>query len=131
MDRLSLLKLLQRDGGFAATLSRVALHECAVRLCTSASEEAPSAAEAAAASALLGAKTLGALAASLATVAHPGAYLFVHVALPTGSLAASVQRELRRRPNALFWAPPPPPARSHWLAALVGGTPQAIARLAG
>jgi hypothetical protein len=88
MDRLSLLEALASSKGFAVKLRDVALDEGAVHVCTSASEEAPSAAEAGAASALVGIKTLGTLAASM-PAAQPGAHLFVHVALPPPAASAT------------------------------------------
>ena len=118
MDRMSLLKMLRRDDGFAVTLRDVPLSQCTAHVCASTSEEAPSAAEAAAASALVGIKTLRTLAASMAA-AQPGAHLFVRVALPAGSSAAAAVHGELGRPS-----PPLPapirlgPRRSHWL----GGT---------
>ena len=84
MDRMSLLKALRRDEGFASHLAGAALDMCTVLACTSASDEKPSADEAMTAVPLEGAKTLGALAAA----APPGANLFVRVTLPGRAAAA-------------------------------------------
>jgi len=59
----ALLNALQQDGIFAKALAGVMLDRCTVTVATSASEEAPSAAEEAASRALKGAVTLGRLAA--------------------------------------------------------------------
>ena len=118
MDRMLLLEALASSKGFAVELRDVPLSKCTAHVCASTSEEVPSAAEAAAASALVGIKTLRALAASM-TAAQPGANLFVRVALPAGSSAAAAVHGELGRPS-----PPLPapirlgPRRSHWL----GGT---------
>ena len=99
MDRGSLLEALASHKGFAATLSGVALHECVVRVCTGASDEGPSATEAAAASELEGTETLRTLASSVAPT-PPGSNLFVRVALPAGKTAppmVAAQGEFRAR----------------------------------
>ena len=89
MDRMSLLEALASHKGFAATLSGVALHECVVRVCASASTKAPSTAEAAAASELEGTETLCTLASSVAPTPL-GSNLFVRVTLPAGETAPPV-----------------------------------------
>ena len=86
LDGMSLLKALQHDEGFARRLAGVALDGCTVHVCASASDEEPSAYEAKTAVPLKGAKTLGALAASVVATLPDGAYyLFVRVRLPPAS----------------------------------------------
>ena len=88
LDGMSLLEALADTKGFAPDLAGVALQRCTVHVCTSASDERPSADEVKTAVPLEGAKTLGALAAT----APPGANLFVRVTLP-GSAAAAGNSE--------------------------------------
>ena len=78
MDRMALLDALASFKGFAPDLAGVALQRCAVRVCASASNKAPSAPEVAASCELEGAETLGALTAAV----PPNTNLFVCVMLP-------------------------------------------------
>ena len=85
MDRTSLLKALKHDEGFSRSLD-VALDQCILTVCASASEDEPTASEAAAACKLQGTKTLGTSAAwTAAAAAAAGANVFVNVTLPGGS----------------------------------------------
>ena len=90
MDVTELLKALQQDAAFATTMTGVVLDRCTVTVAASASEEAPSAAEAAARRHLRGAVTLRRLAAgvlaadkrapaALAAAASEPYYLYVRV----------------------------------------------------
>ena len=79
----ALLVALAGTRAFEVELRDVALSECAVRVCASASKRAPSEQEAAAARGLEGAETLGDVAADLA------GNLFVHVQLPAAVAAAA------------------------------------------
>ena len=81
MDRMALLEALAGTKGFSPKLAGVALHDCAVRVCASASNKAPSDQEVVAARELEGAETLGDLAAGMA------GNQFIHVQLP--ALAAA------------------------------------------
>ena len=80
-DRMSLLKALKHDEAFEVKLRDVALDDCTVRVCTSASNKAPSDKEVVAARELEGAEALGDLAADMA------GNQFIHVQLP--ALAAA------------------------------------------
>jgi hypothetical protein len=82
-DRVGLLAALAGTRAFEVSLRGVALDACTVRVCASASDEEPSAAEAAIALELKGAKTLGAL-----TTGMVGNNLFIHVQQPTALMAA-------------------------------------------
>jgi hypothetical protein len=82
-DRVSLLVALKRDEAFEVELRDVALSKCTVRVCASASDEEPSAAEAGSALELKGAKTLGAL-----TTGMGNNNLFIHVQQPPALMAA-------------------------------------------
>lgn len=81
MDVASLLKALRLDDAFATKMAGVALDECTVQVCASASDEEPLAPEAASSRQLKGTKMLGALVAPMVATL-PGANLFVHVHLP-------------------------------------------------
>jgi len=76
MRRMALLKALKRDDSFAVKLRDVALDDCTVRVCASASKQAPSTDEEASARQLQGGDSLGDLAAGLA------GNLFIRVQLP-------------------------------------------------
>ena len=89
MDRMALLEALAGTKGFSPKLAGVALHDCAVRVCASASKKALSAVEGAAANELEGAETLGDLATPMLTTL-PVANLFVRIVLPTDSAAVAV-----------------------------------------
>ena len=97
----TLLEALAASRGFAVELRNVPLSKCVLTVCATASEDEPTAAEAAAACELKGTRTLGALAAGMvAATAAAGTNLFVRVTLPSGSKttmadAAAVPGELR------------------------------------
>ena len=82
-DRMSLLEALAGTRAFDVKLRDVALDECTVLVCASASDEEPSEAEARSALELKGAKPLSALAASLV------GSLFIHVLLPAPTAAGA------------------------------------------
>jgi hypothetical protein len=125
LDRASLLTALLHNDLFATRLAGVALDACTVEACASASDEEPSAAEAAAAVPLKGAKTLGRVAAN----APPGANLFVVVRLPSAAQLARAQQPAPAAEHAsvdfvsaLFarlGAPSPSPSTTAALAASV------------
>ena len=81
MSSGALLKALKHDEAFEVKLRDVALDDCTVRVCASASDEEPSEAEVRGAHELKGAKKLGDLPAGTA------GNLFIHVQLP--ALAAA------------------------------------------
>ena len=81
MSSGTLLKALKHDEAFEVKLRDVALDDCTVRVCASASNKAPSDQEVVAARELEGAETLGDLAAGMA------GNQFIHVQLP--ALAAA------------------------------------------
>ena len=78
----TLLEALAESRAFKNKLRDVDLSDCTVTMCTSASDEGPSAAEESGAKELKGAKTLGALAGGMLTATLP--YLYIRVALPAG-----------------------------------------------
>ena len=82
-DRMSLLEMLAGTRAFAVKLRDVALDDCAVCVCASASNKAPSTDEEASARQLEGGDSLGDLAADLA------GNLFIHVQLPASRAAAA------------------------------------------
>ena len=87
MDRMGLLEALAASRGFAVELRDVALGQCIVTACASASKNSPSEAEKASSCTLEGTETLGELASGMAAAA--GTNLFVRVTLPGGSTTTS------------------------------------------
>jgi hypothetical protein len=87
MRRMALLEALAVTRAFEVKLRNVALDECAVSVCASASKKAPSAEEEAAARALEGAEALTDLAGDMVTAALP--YLYIHVQLPPSVVAGA------------------------------------------
>ena len=104
MDRMSLLKALKRDEGFDTELRDVALGQCVVSVCASASDEGPTTVEVRSAKELKGAKTLRELASGMATTAA-GNNLFVRVTLPGGSTATTAGVVAQRESRPLTPAP--------------------------
>ena len=110
MDVTALLEELQRDRIFATALTGVMLDRCAVTVAASASKKAPSTAEVDASCELLGAVTLGELAAEMPAGGGPY-YLYVRVHLPTRAGArAGGGGEAAHREYAVSARAPTPPA---------------------
>ena len=85
LDRLGLLVALQRTTGFAQELASAPLGRCAVRVCVSACDTRPTAAELQAGAMLEGARALGTVMADLPTPAGAGGrayYVFIDVCPP-------------------------------------------------
>jgi len=105
MDRADLLKALKHDELFAFKLRNVALDECTVHVCASASDEEPSAEDGRSARELKGAKTLREL-----FPAGSAGNLFIHVQLKAVALGAGAGASgecLRACPSQ------PDPCRTH------------------
>ena len=102
MDRADLLKALKHDEVFVVKLRDVALDDCAVHVCASASDEEPRAEDGRSTRELKGARTLGDLFPA-GTVGN----LFIHVQLKAGAGAGASGECLRACPSQ------PDPCRTH------------------